>query len=104
MNNVKYLPIGTVVMLKGGKRKIMIIGFEMSSNKDGVNKHYDYAGCIYPEGMLDYNTGLFFNHDQIEKIYYMGYKSDEHILFDKALKDYIKKENDNINQESNNEQ
>ena len=48
MNYEKYLPIGTVVMLKGGEKRAMITGF-CSVSEDDPEKIYDYNGCLYPE-------------------------------------------------------
>lgn len=46
----KYLPIGTVVMLKGGKKRIMITGF-CCVNEEKNNKIYDYCGCYIQKDM-----------------------------------------------------
>ena len=48
----KYLPIGTVVLLKGGQKRLMITGF-CSIPKEDKTKIYDYTGCLYPEGVLN---------------------------------------------------
>ena len=48
----KYLPIGTVVMLKGGTKRIMITGF-CSIEENTKEKMWDYSGCLYPEGFLE---------------------------------------------------
>lgn len=100
MNNEKFLPIGTVVMLKGGKKRAMIIGFCVSPDED-KNKVYDYSGCLYPEGLIKSNQILIFNHDQIEKIYYMGYIDDEEKTFKKNLDEVLKKIDFNNNQKGN---
>ena len=72
----KYLPIGTVVMLKGGTKRVMISGF-CAINGDNTEEIYDYSGCMYPEGFLSSNQICLFNHDQIEKIYHIGLADDE---------------------------
>ena len=64
----KYLPIGTVVLLKGGRKRAMITGF-CSVAQENQEKIYDYSGCVYPEGYLSSNQVCLFDHDQIEKIY-----------------------------------
>ncbi len=74
----KYLPIGTVVLLKGGTKKIMITGFcGVAESKS--NKIFDYRGCPYPEGILESSGSALFNHDQIEEICHIGYKNEESI-------------------------
>lgn len=78
----KYLPIGTVVLLKNGKKRVMIIGFMVSSDGETI---YDYSGCMYPEGVISSTEALVFNHDQIEKIYYMGLIDEEEKEFKERL-------------------
>lgn len=90
MNNEKYLPIGTVVMLKGGKKRAMITGF-CAVPGDDKTKVYDYSGCLYPEGFISSNQTLLFNHEQIEKIYHMG-------LIDEEEKNFKVKLNELLNQ------
>lgn len=71
----KYLPIGSVVILKGATKRLMISGFCAldNSNKDKI---WDYSGCMYPEGFLNSNQICLFDHDQIEKIYHIGLSND----------------------------
>ena len=80
----KYLPIGTVVLLKGGTKKAMITGFCSVAEED-TTKMYDYTGCIYPEGFLDFDQICLFNHDQIENVYHVGYIDEEEKSFKKEL-------------------
>lgn len=84
MNMEKYLPIGTVVMLKGGSKRIMISGFCCVSDNDD-SKVYDYTGCLFPEGFLSSSKNLLFNHEQIDKVYYLGLQDDEEKLFKEKL-------------------
>lgn len=83
----KYLPIGTVVMLKGGQKRVMISGFCAVSG-DNKLEVYDYSGCMYPEGFLSSTQTCLFNHDQIEKIYHLGLAEDEE---EKEFKSKLKK-------------
>lgn len=80
----KYLPIGSIVLLKGGTKKAMVTGF-CSITEDDTDKIYDYTGCVYPEGFLDFDQICLFDHSQIEKIYHIGYVDDEEQEFKKEL-------------------
>lgn len=73
----KFLPIGTVVMLKNGKKRAMICGFCPISE----GKTYDYVGCLYPEGVISSDKSLLFNHNQIEQIFFKGYVDEEQKQF-----------------------
>lgn len=83
----KYLPIGTVVMLKGGKKRVMITGFCAVEGDDKV-KMWDYSGCIYPEGFLSSKQTFLFNHEQIQEVYHMGLADDDE---EKEFKEKLKK-------------
>ena len=78
MNEVgeKYLPIGTVVMLKDGTKRVMITGF-CSMEGGNESKVWEYSGCMYPEGFLSSNQTCLFDHQQIETIYHLGLAEDE---------------------------
>lgn len=80
----KYLPIGSVILLKGGTKKVMIIGFGVVADNN-QSKVWDYCSILYPEGYLAENKVLMFDHDQIEKIYFLGYEEEEEIAFKKEL-------------------
>ena len=88
MKNEKYLPIGTVVLLKDATKRLMITGFCVKAQDNG--QVYDYTGCIYPEGVLKSDQAAVFNHDQISKIYYMGYSDKEEKTFKNKLNEVLK--------------
>ncbi len=89
MKYEKFLPIGTVVMLKGGKKRAMITGFCSIPSEDKT-KMYDYSGCIYPEGFISSSQTLLFNHDQIDKVFYLGLIDDEEKKFKEKLNEALK--------------
>lgn len=82
----KFLPIGTVVMLQGGTKRVMISGFCGIESGDENKKIWDYSGCMYPEGFLDSSTTCLFNHDQIQEVYHLGLADDEE---EKAFKEKL---------------
>ena len=92
MNNVgeKYLPVGTVVMLKGGSKRVMITGF-CTTDVENPNMMYDYAGCLYPEGFLSSEQTALFNHDQIVQVYHVGLIDEEEKAFKSQLKQIVAK-------------
>ena len=92
MNYEKYLPIGTVVMLKGGQKKAMIVGF-CAMDRGDQGKMYDYSGCLYPEGMISSDKMLLFNHDQIDKVYFLGYTDEEEKQFKSKLNEVLSRIN-----------
>lgn len=85
----KYLPIGTVIRLKNGNKRIMITGF-CCKIENNPNKIYDYTGCLYPEGYISNDDILLFDHDQIERIYHLGLIDDEQTKLNKTLVEAFK--------------
>lgn len=84
-NNLgRFLPLGTVVLLKGAKKRLMITGF-CSFDEEKKDKMYDYTGCLYPEGIITSKQTALFDHSQIEKIFYLGLRDNEEIEFKKKL-------------------
>ncbi len=77
----KYLPLGSVVLLKGAEKKLIIIGRCQVCE----NKVYDYSGCLFPEGYLGKEQMYVFNNEDIELVYYMGMQNEEEFAFRKAL-------------------
>lgn len=92
-NKKEILPIGSVVLLDGGTKKVMITGFCSISAEDRT-KVYDYSGCMYPEGFLDSNQVCLFNHEQIKEIFFLGYENDEEKEFKKVIEEVITKYQD----------
>ena len=87
----KLLPIGSVVLLNNGTKKIMITGFYSVAAND-PDKVYDYCGCLFPEGIISSEQNLLFDHNQIVKVFYMGYKNDEDKEFKTKLNEIVNEE------------
>ncbi|WP_043931074.1 DUF4176 domain-containing protein [Bacillus sp. EB01] len=77
----KYLPIGSIVLLKGGTKRIMIYGRQQKELQS--DKVWDYIACLYPEGNLSEDYMYLFNHDQIEKVFFIGFQDEEELEFAK---------------------
>jgi len=68
----KYLPLGSIVMLGGGQKQLMVTGYCMET-PENPNKIFDYCGCIFPEGIIRSDLTCVFDHSQIEKVFCKGY-------------------------------
>ena len=90
INYEKYLPLGTVLMLKKGKHRVMVVGYcaKIEAVKDAP--FYDYIGCLFPEGIFTSEQTLVFNHSDIDKVYHIGFSDDETKKFDFKLKEIMK--------------
>ena len=83
-----YLPIGSVVLLKEGQKKIMIYG--RCQRRIADNIEYDYIACLYPEGNIGEDYMYLFNHEDIETVVYRGYSDAEEEAFVAELNKYGK--------------
>lgn len=64
------LSIGSIVYLKEGTDKIMILNrapILPSEESEDEGIWYDYSGCFYPQG-LDPNNVFYFNEENIDEI------------------------------------
>lgn len=87
MENKEVLPLGSVVVLKEGIQKLLIVGRGVIYNDTESNseRFADYVGVLYPTG-LDPEATVFFNL----KILMRYYLKDIQIRMKKDLLKYIK--------------
>ena len=86
MSIESLLPVGSVVILKGGVKRLMICGVRQTNNKDG--KEYDYIGVLYPEGYLGDEYRYLFNQEDILEVFFRGYEDEERSRFLERLKNF----------------
>jgi len=70
----QYYPIGTIVLLEGGNRPLMIFGRRQIQATTG--KEWDYVACLYPEGNLGDKYNIFFQYEEIAQVLYLGWISE----------------------------
>ncbi len=73
------LPIGSVVLLKGGNKRVMICGRIQA--RAGEKKVYDYSACWFPEGIMNPKEMFFFDHDAIQTLFFIGLQDEEELAF-----------------------
>ena len=82
----KLLPIGSVVLLEEGKKRLMIYGIKQTEQE--TQQEYDYIGAVYPEGNMGQGTQFLSNHNQIKEVFYKGFEDEERRMFIERLADY----------------
>lgn len=87
------LPVGTVVRLKSGMKNLMIIGRYQVNGEDNIL--WDYMGCLHPEGVLNDDLNFLFNEDDIDKVIYDGYRSEDEDKILEKLKEAVKEFKEN---------
>ena len=81
-----YLSIGTVLMLKGEGKKVMVIGY---LGNDGAGKEAEYMGVTFPEGYMSSDTIIGFNGNEVIQILHEGYKDIEQERFFNEITAYL---------------
>lgn len=89
MEREKYLPIGTIVLLKNASKRLMIAGY-CTTTIGETTKVWDYCGYRYPEGVGQKTDLRMFDHEQIDKIVYLGLEDDEEKKFTMHLDEIYK--------------
>lgn len=80
----KYLPLGSVVLMNGATKRIMVTGYAATSPESG-DRVWDYIGCLWPEGMVTSDKNLLFDHKDINQVYAIGYSDEEQTKFMRLL-------------------
>lgn len=75
------LPVGSVVELREANKKLTIIGILVNNN----GAKFDYIAVLFPEGYIDPQYMYAFNHEDIEKVHFLGYMNSEFQLFRSTL-------------------
>lgn len=81
-----WLPIGSVVLLNGANKSLMVISRFVYNVDDGT--YYEYCGCLYPEGISD-SEYYFFNHNEIGLVVQRGFEDEYEKLYRKTVLDGI---------------
>lgn len=74
------LPIGSIVYLKEGTKKVMILNRGPLIENNNMMTIFDYSGCIYPLGLVP-DKVLYFNEENIDKTVFEGYYDNEEERF-----------------------
>ena len=70
MNDV--LPIGSIIYLKEGQQKVMILSRGCQLQQDNEVVFFGYSGAAYPVG-LNPEQIFYFNQEDIDKVVFKGY-------------------------------
>ncbi|KOO43017.1 DUF4176 domain-containing protein [Priestia koreensis] len=83
MSNL-LLPNGSVVLLKGGEKKLVIYGRKQMS-LEGDDEIFDYLAVPFPEGFINQEYTYVFNEEAIEHIIFKGYEDEDERNFQEFL-------------------
>jgi hypothetical protein len=82
------LPIGSIVYLKEGTSKLMILNRGPIIELDGEQKMFDYSACVYPQGLVA-DSLLYFNEENIDEVIFEGFKDSDEDRFHSLYKQWL---------------
>lgn len=88
MEAVDFLPLGSVVILNGTVKKVIIGQRAVRLGKSAGGQYYDYGAYLYPEGIVASEL-VYFNADDINRVVFKGFTDDDDTIFVEQLNDAI---------------
>lgn len=70
------LAIGSILYLKEGSQKLMVISRNMLAKENDIIMLYDYMACKYPVG-YDVKQSFYFNEENIDRVVFHGYMDED---------------------------
>ena len=77
------LPLGSVVTLKKGQQRLMIVGRFQEEATSG--QLFEYSAVLWPVGMISSNQVYLFNGDDIDRVYFLGLQDSQEFTFRRDL-------------------
>lgn len=83
MVRIGWLPLGSIVMLRGERLPRMVVARMVGDAREGVP--HEYAGCLYPLGDVDDEHRRYFDGDDVESVAFLGYKGAAEVDFERRM-------------------
>lgn len=83
-----YYPLGTIVLLKGGTQKLIIISRALEVKNGDETFFFDYGAVTYPIGLIE-DKMAYFNNENISKVIAEGYADVEDENFVETINEYL---------------
>ncbi|MFS4466145.1 DUF4176 domain-containing protein [Staphylococcus haemolyticus] len=80
--------IGSIIYLKEGSQKLMIINRGPIVEIEGQKYMFDYSACKYPVGVVE-DQIYYFNEENIDSVIFEGYFDQEEVRFQELFKEMI---------------
>ncbi len=84
-----YVPLGSIVILKGGIQKLLVISRALNVKNGDRTFFFDYGAVPYPEGLVS-DKMAYFNADSISRVVFEGYRDVEDEAMTDAIDRYLK--------------
>lgn len=87
---IDYLPLGSIVILKGGVQKVVINARGLVSMATDPAGFFDYGGSLYPQGIVG-DQILYFNHKDIARVVFEGFSDDDDKMMVENINEWYSK-------------
>lgn len=91
----QILPIGTILYLKEGSQKLMILNRGCTLNHEGESLFFDYSASLYPVGFSPEKL-FYFNSDDIDRVVFEGYRDEEEERFIELYEKWVSQNEQNL--------
>ncbi|MBN6826700.1 MULTISPECIES: DUF4176 domain-containing protein [Staphylococcus] len=81
--------IGSIIYLKEGSQKLMIINRGPIVEIDNQKYIFDYSACKYPVGVVE-DQIYYFNEENIDTVIFKGYSDQDETRFQELFEDMKK--------------
>lgn len=88
MKKINYIPLGSVVYLNGGIKKVMVVARAIQVTNGDKQCFFDYGGVLYPEGITG-DQMAYFNHDDVSSVFFYGCDDDENKGMVETINQYV---------------
>lgn len=80
--------IGSIIYLKEGSQKLMIINRGPIVEIEGKKYLFDYSACKYPVGVVE-DQIYYFNEENIDNVIFEGYSDQDETRFQELFKEMM---------------
>jgi len=91
----KVFPMGSIIYLKGGNQKLMILNRGPQIKVDDEIKMFDYSATLYPAG-LSLDKVIYFNTENIEEVLFEGYSDMDEDRFQELYQEWLETDGKNF--------
>lgn len=88
MEKIDYYSLGSVVYLKGGIKKLLIVARAVNVKNKEKQYFFDYGGVLYPEGITG-DRMAYFNHDDVSSVFFSGCDDEENKGMVEAINRFV---------------
>ena len=88
MEKIDYIPLGSVVYLKGGVKKLLVVARAINVANGDKQYFFDYGAVLYPEGITG-DQMAYFNHGDVSSVFFRGCDDEENKGMTEAINQYV---------------